>query len=251
MRILDKIKNKIRFPKEIYSIECFKSNLGYRFYLSHLKVVKSDVQLLETKEFTEVTSLKADFDIKIPIILLVGGRGLLSNTIKSKELEKDEIVRAAFPNVPKEDVISELENLNELGFHVSLLRKDFLKELVQNFEKEGFRAIDLNLGLGTLQSLFKKKYKEQDFEIANYRVEVSTFKVKILDQKNTEEIDVFGYFNTHKLQKSFKIGSNLKFSEIMEKLEEKGFKVSKPHNNRLGIKSNCSYEDIVEILKEN
>ena len=67
----------------------------------------------------------------------------------------------------------------------------------------------------------------------------------------SEEIDVFGYFNTHKLQKSFKIGSNLKFSEIMEKLQEKGFEVSKPHNNRLGIKSNCSYEDIVEILKKN
>lgn len=66
-----------------------------------------------------------------------------------------------------------------------------------------------------------------------------------------EEIDTFGYFNTHKLQKSFKIGSNLKFSEIMKAIEEKGFEVSKPHNNRLGIKSTCSYEDILDILKTN
>ena len=64
-----------------------------------------------------------------------------------------------------------------------------------------------------------------------------------------EEIDIFAYYNPHKLQKSFKINSEMKFLEIFNKLEKKGFKVSKCHNNKLGIKSNCSYKDIIEILK--
>ncbi|MCA9459279.1 MAG: hypothetical protein KC550_01895 [Nanoarchaeota archaeon] len=75
-------------------------------------------------------------------------------------------------------------------------------------------------------------------------------KITKLIEKLEEEIDQLGYYNPHKLQKQFKIGSEAKFETIENKLKEKGFKVSRPHNNRLGIKTNAKAKDIIKILKE-
>jgi len=62
----------------------------------------------------------------------------------------------------------------------------------------------------------------------------------------TEEI---GHYNIHKLQKENNIDTNLKFDQIIEKLQKKGFKASRPHCNRLSIKTNAEPKQIVEILK--
>lgn len=67
--------------------------------------------------------------------------------------------------------------------------------------------------------------------------------------KLLEELDIVGYYNTHKLQKEHKIGSELKFEEIIERLERKGFEVSRVHNNKLGIKTNAKSRDILRVLK--
>ena len=104
--------------------------------------------------------------------------------------------------------------------------------------------------LGPIYTGPLKDQKLVDTMISNLELIKDKKKIEKLLILISEEIEQFGYFNTHKLQKSYKIGSQLKFSDIMDKLKEKGFEVSKPHNNRLGIKSNCSYTDIIEILKE-
>jgi tRNA (guanine26-N2/guanine27-N2)-dimethyltransferase len=105
-----------------------------------------------------------------------------------------------------------------------------------------------------LGPIYTDKLKSQelvDTMISNLHLLNDKKKIEKLLTLISKEIEQFGYFNTHKLQKSFKIGSQIKFSQISEKLESKGFEVSKPHNNRLGIKSNCEYKDILDILKEN
>ncbi len=63
------------------------------------------------------------------------------------------------------------------------------------------------------------------------------------------EINIVGHYNIHKLQKAFKFSSNIKFKELIFKLKKKNFRASKPHNNRLGIKTNAKGKDIVKIMK--
>lgn len=63
------------------------------------------------------------------------------------------------------------------------------------------------------------------------------------------EIDIVGYYNPHKFQKSFKFQSNKKFDEIIEILQEKGYKASRPHNNRLGIKTNANPDEFLDVMK--
>lgn len=74
-------------------------------------------------------------------------------------------------------------------------------------------------------------------------------KIRKLIESLIDEIDTLGYYNTHKLQKSFKIDTNIKFEIIFEKLKEKGYQVSKAHDSRLGIKTDAKPDVIIEILK--
>ncbi len=65
-----------------------------------------------------------------------------------------------------------------------------------------------------------------------------------------QELDIVGYYNPHKFQKHHKFESQLKFEEIIERLKSKNFKVSRPHNNKLGIKTNASAKEFMKILKK-
>lgn len=69
-------------------------------------------------------------------------------------------------------------------------------------------------------------------------------------EKIQQEIPVLGYYNPHKLQRAFKFPSSKKFDEIIEELRKRGFEASRPHNNRLGIKTTGKSEDIIDVMKE-
>ena len=73
---------------------------------------------------------------------------------------------------------------------------------------------------------------------------------KLLLEKLQQEDDIVGYFNPHKLQRSHKFNCDKKFDEIMQGLKEKGFLTSRPHNNRLGIKTDAKCEDIIAVMKK-
>ncbi len=71
-----------------------------------------------------------------------------------------------------------------------------------------------------------------------------------LISKIMQEDDIVGHYNPHKLQKAFKLKNEKKYDYIIEQIKEKGYKASRPHNNRFGIKTNASGKEIVKIIKE-
>jgi tRNA (guanine26-N2/guanine27-N2)-dimethyltransferase len=66
-----------------------------------------------------------------------------------------------------------------------------------------------------------------------------------------EELDLVGYYNPHKFAKEYKFPLNKKFIEIIESVKKEGYKISKVHNNRLGLKTNMPAEKFIELLKKN
>jgi tRNA (guanine26-N2/guanine27-N2)-dimethyltransferase len=74
-------------------------------------------------------------------------------------------------------------------------------------------------------------------------------KIEKLLNKLNDEGEEIGYYNIHKVQKENNISSSMKFSTLIEKLQEKGFNASLPHCGKLCIKTNAEPEDIVEVLK--
>lgn len=65
----------------------------------------------------------------------------------------------------------------------------------------------------------------------------------------SEELQLLGYINPHKLQKSYKFHSSVQYEELFNELKKKKYKVSKVHNNRYGIKTNASAKTMISIMK--
>lgn len=103
------------------------------------------------------------------------------------------------------------------------------------------------LGKTYIGSLNDKEFLEK--VISNMELIENKKKIDKLLNKLNDEIDVVGHYNPHKLEKSFKYSSDIRFDDLVEKLKEKGYRASRPHNNRLGIKTDAPAEVIIDIMK--
>jgi tRNA (guanine26-N2/guanine27-N2)-dimethyltransferase len=74
-------------------------------------------------------------------------------------------------------------------------------------------------------------------------------KIEKLLNKLKDEGDEIGYYNLHKIEKENNISSNMRFKDIILKLQEKGFNASLPHCGKLCIKTNATSNEILEVLK--
>lgn len=74
--------------------------------------------------------------------------------------------------------------------------------------------------------------------------------VKELIENLEQELNIVGYYNPHKFMKEHKFTSDIKFEKIIEKIKELNFEVSRAHNNKIGIKTNCPHDKFIEIMKE-
>ena len=73
--------------------------------------------------------------------------------------------------------------------------------------------------------------------------------VKKLIDNLQEEIDIVGYYNTHKFMKKYKFTCDMKFETIINELKKQNYQVSRAANNFIGIKTNCPHEKFIEIMK--
>lgn len=111
-----------------------------------------------------------------------------------------------------------------------------------DFEKEGFYGKTYIKGLND-KKFIEKMIKSITLIKDNKKI------LKLLD-KIVKEENLFGHYNIHKLEKEFNFSSEIKFDTLIEKLIDKGFLASRPHNNRLCIKTDAKANDIITIMKE-
>ena len=113
---------------------------------------------------------------------------------------------------------------------------------LSRFELEGY------FGKTYIGALNDKKLLRK--MIRNSHLVKENKEVLVLLEKLVSEVDVFGYYNVHKLEKGFGFSTRIKFDELVSELEEKEFEVSRVSNNRLGIKTNAKSRDLIRIMKK-
>ncbi|MFW6286109.1 MAG: hypothetical protein ACOC16_03230 [Nanoarchaeota archaeon] len=134
-----------------------------------------------------------------------------------------------------------LENIKKLKY--INWNKKTQETVIEEFENKN------SLGKTYIGSLNDKIFLEQ-IKKQIYLIKDNNNIIKLLNSLY-DEINIVGYYNPHKFQKEYKFATNIKFNQIITKLQKKKYQVSKPHNNRLGIKTNCPYKDFIKILKNN
>jgi len=62
-------------------------------------------------------------------------------------------------------------------------------------------------------------------------------------------INTVGFYDLHKLCSKLKLPEIPRYDDIIEKLKKKGYKASRTHFSKTGIKTNAPYKDVVKIIK--
>jgi len=91
--------------------------------------------------------------------------------------------------------------------------------------------------------LIKRKRREKEKETNKELIKfLSTI-------KQESKINTVGFYNIHKIVKKYKIKKIPKNQELIKTIKAKGFMAAETHFNPVGIKSNISLKDLLEILE--
>ena len=98
---------------------------------------------------------------------------------------------------------------------------------------------------------------EEEIEFIDSMIEIAeekelNTKKKVLKLLNSCKIEANApetFYEIHKVCRALKISAP-KFDKVFESLEEKGFTAVKTHYSPLGIKTNASNKELMEIIKK-
>jgi hypothetical protein len=165
------------------AIEFGQKISGESYSVSHLKKVKTEIELLESKHQTYLDGLGEDLNLKTPTFLILNGKKVLSKRISFREGDDDEqFIRKAFPSVSVDNLAYQIDYLSDKECIVSVIRKDVLNNTLQSFQKEGFEIVDYSLGAFSILPLFDKN------EQANVQLGYSLFDLENNSIQYTDEL---------------------------------------------------------------
>jgi len=62
-------------------------------------------------------------------------------------------------------------------------------------------------------------------------------------------INTVGFYDPHKMCSKLKLPEIPKYEIVMEKLKKRGYKSSRTHFSRTGMKTNAPYEEVIKAIK--
>lgn len=127
---------------------------------------------------------------------------------------------------------------------LSYIRWDKMTQNITVLDKEEENSIG-PLYVGNLNSDEYLRKMKENLNLLNDSEEVS----KMIDTLLDEPKDVLGYYNLHKLQRSFKVNGGKKFGQVIDELRDKGYRASRVQLDNFGIRTDASVEEVVEALK--
>jgi hypothetical protein len=146
--------SKIIKLNNLHVVSVIKKDDDVHYHVLTIKKKGSSIDIVSTNTFKKLGELNRNLDLKLPILLLVDGKGVLNKEI----------------NFNKEDDIAWQKNIDfstiyytsyktQHSSFISFCRKDIVEEVILNFQKKGFQVIDVYLGsflAALLQGSIKK-----------------------------------------------------------------------------------------------
>jgi len=194
------------------------SDLQKEFRL--IKIIKKDGNLLVHS--SEVYHSIEEIVVAIPenssVVLVVNGKGVIHRTVALKSDEISEVIRSVFPDIKAEDFFSQLTQTATSGI-LSLVRKDFVLEIIQPFEIKKINFLSLSLGPFITADFFKViSMHSSDLLFDYYHLQTDSegniVTYKILTESSNHVTDVSGekvegvYMNTYAAACIYLIGAS-------------------------------------------
>ncbi len=150
--MLNKIKSYLLFGNRFSGIEHTFKNGSDSIIVSVLKESKNEIDLDSTFEIETLEVLSTKLKKSQHACLIINNEKVLTKQIESEQKEALKLVYKAFPNIKIDDFYFEI--LSEKNNHfVSLCRKDYVDELINNYAKLKLYIISISFGNSSVSTL--------------------------------------------------------------------------------------------------
>lgn len=193
MKLLDNIQQTLRFPSELVALEVCYTGSSSRYNAVQIRRVKDQLQVEGTASGENLKEVLETFNENLPVLLMLTGRRVLVKEIEGieEEAKEERIMDRAFPNISLEELVYNIE-LIEGNAIVSVVRKDFLEQELENTAIGNRKVIDVYIGVHTLWPLLQQL--DDDLRLGFHQLKLKQRVVELHDENNTGELEIMGEY---------------------------------------------------------
>ena|GEM_PF-3332594 len=163
-----------------------------------VRIVKNNDNLIidSSEAYRTIEAVAAAIPENSSVVLVVNGKGVIHRTFTLKSDDISEVIKTVFPDIKAEDFFCQLSKTTSSGI-LSLIRKDFVQDIIRQFEIKKINFLSLSLGPFVVADFFKViGIHSSDLVFDYYHIETdndgNTMVYKILSENTNNIVDVSG-----------------------------------------------------------
>ena len=143
--MLNDITTYLQFRNRYCGIEHTSKKGLDKLYITLLKKIKKQVDVESHFEESSIKGMSEKLPKNQHAVLIINNQNVLTKKVESDQIEKLKLVYKAFPNINPEDFYYEVLQQKTIHF-VSICRKLYIGELLEEYGDNGIPIIDIVLG---------------------------------------------------------------------------------------------------------
>ncbi len=150
------IPKKYLVKSEICSVEVAFSDSGTVFYYTHLKNKSNKLDLVYTSSSEKIEFPKSIEKNKIPIMVIVNGKGVVLKKIalsENNEQSFEELIRTNLPTINTSDFFVQLFKTSATTAYIALCRKEQVSVILQEIKNKKIEIANVLIGATAITGL--------------------------------------------------------------------------------------------------
>ena len=156
-----------------------------QFFFLKLKRKKKELMLSGKGEATNFEDLVSEIQGQKHIFLVVNNEQVLTKKVSNTHTTQERLVKTAFPNIALSDFYYKIHTNDQEAF-VTISRKEYVNEIIANYETQKISVIDFSLGSLSLERLLGFIDEEQ-IEVSNSHVILNEQGIASIEKKTVTE----------------------------------------------------------------
>ncbi len=150
------IPKKYLVRSEICSVEVVFSETGHTFFYTHLKNKNNKLEVIYTVSSERLEFSKSIEKNKVPIVVIVNGRGIILKKIvgsETSELTYDEIIRSHLPAFNTADFFIQIFKTENNYAFITLCRKEQINPILESLKDKKSEIVNVFIGAAAIEGL--------------------------------------------------------------------------------------------------
>ncbi len=174
------IFRKLIKPKQVFAVYAHHTGEANTFYWCKVTAQKGTYAIADKGECTTLEELSAIIPPTVPLVLTIGGKGILFKQAKGHN--PHELVHTLFPHTTRKEMEYTVQSVNPTHHWFSFIRKEKLNTLIDQFQQHNLYVASVALGPFIAQKyLSLLQLNATTIPLVNYIVQLKNGEVEAIN----------------------------------------------------------------------